>query len=216
MPLQLITAPAKEPVTTADLKQWARIFVDEDDQLVTTLIKAARSYLETKLRRSLITQTWAKSLDAFPGPTLTGLPYLRPFSIPSNAIVLERPPVQQIVSIQYLSLSGVIKTLTAGTDYVDLTAGGTQRSDFPLRITPPFGKVWPADVMPQIGAVTVTYKAGYGDDATNIPPDILNWLLLRASTLYENREECVVGTRITVAELPYVDSLIDPWVVELY
>lgn len=214
MPLQLITAPAAEPITTTEVKTWARIDISDDDALVTALIKAARSFAETKLRRSLITQTWRLTIDAFPNPSVMVAPYSEPYSWPPNAIVLERPPVQSITSIKYLALDGTTKTLTAGTDYVDLTAGGARQDD-PVRITPPFGKVWPADVMPQIGAVQVTYVTGWGADSINIPADILTWLKMRCATLYENREEVVVGTRIVIGELPYVDSLIDPWIVEV-
>jgi hypothetical protein len=107
---------------------------------------------------------------------------------------------------------------------VDLTYGGTVRVDELLRLTPPFGQIWPI-MLPQIGSVKVAYVTGYGDDATGakgggswgsgIPDDILTWMKLRVATLYENREECVVGTRVTVDELPYIDSLIDPYIVEL-
>lgn len=216
MPLQLITAPAAEPVTLAQVKAWARVDIGEDDPFITDLIIAARSFAETKLRRSLITQTWRLTLDAFPGPSLVGIPYWQPYSLPSHAVILERPPIQSITSITYLALDGTTKTLTPGTEYIDLTYAGTMRSDDPVRITPPFGRVWPANIMPQIGAVQITYQAGYGDNASNVPADILTWIKLRAATLYENREEVVVGTRIIVAPLPYIDSIIDPYIVELF
>jgi uncharacterized phiE125 gp8 family phage protein len=213
MPLQLITAPTAEPLTLADAKAWARIDTNADDNLVKALIKAARSFAETKLRRSLITQTWQLTLDSFPGPSQFGVPYGETYSLPGHAIILERPPVQSIVSIQYTAMDGTTQTMPI-TDYVDLTGSGTQRVDDLTRITPVFGKIWPIN-LPQIGSVRVKYVTGFGDDATNIPEDILTWVKLRVGTLYENREEVVVGTRITVSELPYIDSLIDPYVVEL-
>jgi hypothetical protein len=34
---------------------------------------------------------------------------------------------------------------------------------------------------------------------------------MRIGALYENREETAVGARIVVAELPFVDRLLDPY-----
>jgi len=215
MPLTLVTGPTSEPITVAEAKAWARVDIADDDAMIGAMISAARDFAETKTRRSLMPQTWRLTLDGFPGPSLIGIPYSIPYLLPEDAIILERPPVQSIVSIKYLALDGTTKTLTAGTDYIDLTAGGNKQIDNLARITPPFGKIWPVDVMPQIGAIEVVYTTGYANAAA-IPPSIMTWMKLRLATLYDNREEVVVGTRIVVNELPYIDSLIDPWVVELF
>jgi uncharacterized phiE125 gp8 family phage protein len=207
MPLQRITAPAKEPISVADVKSWAVIDVEDDDALISAMIKAARAFAEKQLRRSLITQTWMLTLDSFPGPSLMGVPYGLSYSIPGHAIVLERSPVQSITSIQYLDMSGTLQTMPTA-NWVDPTLGGAQRCDDFPRITPVFGQIWPIN-LPQIGSVRVTYVAGYGPDGSYVPEDIITWMKMRVATLYSNREEVVVGTRIVVAELPYVDSLLD-------
>jgi hypothetical protein len=60
-------------------------------------------------------------------------------------------------------MAGVTQTLTAGqaNDYV--TVG---RRPAVTRITPPFGKIWPANVMPQVGSIVVTFDAGHAALAT--------------------------------------------------
>jgi hypothetical protein len=225
MPLQLKTAPSVEPLTVAQAKQFARIDTNADDALVLALIKAARTFAENKLRRSLIQQTWVLTLDAFPGPSLMGVPWGVGYTLPGHAIVLERPPVLSISQLQYVALDYSLQTVTPvspGTTppagqycFVDPTYNGATRVDDLARLTPVFSQIWPI-MLPQIGSVQVTYVTGYGTDATNIPEDILTWMKLRVATLYENREEVVVGTRITVSELPYIDSLIDHHRVELF
>jgi len=234
VPLQLITAPETEPLTVAQAKAWCRIDTNADEALVTALIRAARTFAENRLRRSLLTQTWCLTIDSFPGPSLMGVPWGVEYTLPGHAIILERPPIQSITAVKYIGLDGIQYTLPgfipgtglpgSSNTFVDLTYGGTVRVDDPLRLTPPFGQIWPI-MMPQIGSVTVTYNTGYGDDVDGtlegapfgspVPEDILTWMKLRIAALYENREEVVVGTRVTVQELPYIDSLLDYWKVEI-
>lgn len=223
MPLQRVVDPSVEPITLAEAKAQCKVETNDDDALLNAIISAARDFAENRIERSLCTQTWVLTLDSFPGPSLMGVPFGRAYSIPKHAIVLERPPVQSITSIQYVDMSGNMQSMTALTPgtglpagngvwyFLDPTYGGTQRVDDLPRITPPFGAIWPIN-LPQIGAAQVKYVAGYGTP-DKVPAGIKAWLKLRVAALYENREEVVVGTRITVAELPYIDTLLEPWTV---
>lgn len=153
MPLQLITPPTVEPVQLSEAKAWARVDIPDDDALIGALIFAARDYAEGETHKQLCVARWKQVLDSFPGPTLIGVPYGRAFTLPGHAIYLERGPVVQVVSIQYLDMGGNVQTMPT-TDYtVDYSAD-------PVRITPVFGKIWPIP-LPQIGAVWVTFDAGY-------------------------------------------------------
>lgn len=208
MPLQLLTPPSVEPVTLDEAKAWLRVDTAYDDLLILGLVTAARIYAEEKTHRSLITQTWKLVLDSFPGPSLMGVPYGKAFSLPGHAIQLERPPVVSVTSINYLDMSSTPQVMPS-TDYaVDLTSE-------PARVTPIFGKIWPIN-LPQIGSVSITYQAGYGTTMDTVPAGIKTWMMLRMGALYENREEVVVGSRIVVAELPYIDALLDPWVIRFF
>ncbi|HEY3432544.1 MAG TPA: head-tail connector protein [Rhodocyclaceae bacterium] len=202
MPYKLITAPTEEPVSLLEAKAHLRVDISDDDMLITALITAARQFAETECQRALCTQVWQLVLDAFPGPSLLGIPAGVAYSVPGHAIQLEHPPIQAIASIQYLDMGGSLQTMP-NTDWkADLTSA-------PARITPRFGKIWPI-TLPEIGAVQVNFTAGYGA-ATDVPQGIKNWMLLRIGALYENREELIVAPKVTVAELPYVDRLLDPW-----
>lgn len=48
-----------------------------------------------------------------------------------------------------------------------------------------------------------------------VPAGLRNWILLRVGSLYENREEVAILNRGKVEELPFVDGLLDPYVVSL-
>ena len=208
MPLLQTSAPAIEPVTLVDMKNYLRVDSDltQDDALITMLISAARRYAESVTGRSFISQGWRLVLDSFPGYGMTGVQWGVGYSHPRNAVLLEKGPVISVDSIVYTDMGGATQTIaTPGApDYaVDLTG--------PVpRITPGFGKIWPIP-LPQIGAVQVNYTAGYGTTAASVPEGIRQWLMLRVATMYENREEVAILGRGKVDPLPFVDGLLDPY-----
>lgn len=48
-----------------------------------------------------------------------------------------------------------------------------------------------------------------------VPEGLRHWILLRVGSLYENREEVAIMNRGKVEELPFVDSLLDPYRISL-
>lgn len=187
MPLHLITAPSVEPVTLAEAKAYLRVDSDltEDDALIGMMIKAARQHGETLTQRSFITQSWRLTLDGEPcGP-----------------VRLERGPVSAVTSIQYLDMAGALQTITnpAAPEWAIVLAGED------ARLGVGFGQVWP-QVLPQIGSVRINYTSGYGANGAAVPEVIRNWMLVRISTAYNNREEFAARG---VYPLPYVDRMLD-------
>jgi len=188
--LQLVTPPSGEPVSLAETKLHLRVDFNEDDALINGCIAAARQAAETITGRQLISARWKLVLDAFP----------------ACAILVAKCPVQSVASIQYLDMNGSSQTMPAA-DYVVDTACE------PARITPVFGKTWPP-TLPQIGAVSVTFDAGYGS-ASNVPEGIKSWIKLRVGSLYAHREEMSILMRGRIDPLPFVDGLLDPYRVAL-
>lgn len=203
MPLVQTLPPDDEPVTLAEAKTHLRVIESSEDSLITLMIGAARRYAEAYTGRSFLRQGWRLVLDSFPGPSLMGVPYGRPYGLPGHAILLERGPVQSIKSVQYLAMDGTLQTMPASDYTIDSTGPVA-------RMTPVFGRIWPIN-LPQIGSVQVNYIAGYGSDAEEVPEGIRHWILMRVGTLYENREELAVMSRGTVNPLPFVDGLLDPY-----
>ncbi len=204
MPLQLVTPPAEEPVSLIDAKLHLRVDFDEDDTLIASLISAARQAAETLTGRQFSTARWRMVLDCFPGPSLVGVPAGQSFSLPGHAILLFKTPVQSVVSINYLDMNSSVQVMPASTYTVDVACE-------PARITPVFGQIWPI-CLPQIGAVSVTFDAGYGS-AAQVPEGIKSWIKLRLGSLYAHREEIAVLSRGRVEALPFIDGLLDPYKV---
>ena len=149
-----ISPPAVDPVTLAEARLACRVDSDftAEDTLISSLITSATQDAEAILQRSLIMQSWRLVLDAFPGPSLMGVPYGVPYSIPGHAIALERGTVQSVDSITYFGTDGVWATMSPANYMAEL-------SGCPGRITPVFGQIWPI-TRPQIGSVKVDYAAG--------------------------------------------------------
>lgn len=202
MTLQLVTPPAEEPVTLSEAKLHLRADFDDDNDLINMLIEAARVAVETITLRQLVTARWRMVLDSFPGPSMMGVPFGQPFSLPDHAILIPKAPIANVVSIEYQDMGGVWQIMPA-TDYV------VDSACEPARITPIFGRIWPIN-LPQIGSVRVTFDAGYGD-ATTVPAGLKSWMKLRIGSLYAHREEVALMSRGQIQALPFVDGLLDPY-----
>lgn len=145
MSLVSVTPPTAEPLDLADAKLHLRVGFSTDDSLIGAWISAARDFAENSTRKQLVTARWKQVLDQFPG-------YGGSRS-PGAAIYLERGPVLQVVSVQYIDTQNVTQIVPTTTYTVDLASD-------PVRITPVFGQIWPVSI-PQIGAVWVTFDAGF-------------------------------------------------------
>ncbi len=158
MPLQLVRDAAVEPLSIGDAKLHLRVDIPDDDVLIGALIAAARRFAENLTQRALICQAWRLVIDSFPGPTLIGVPWGKTFTLPQHAIVLEKSAARSVTAIRYLDMQGGWQTLPSAAYTVDYTSE-------PCRITPVFGQIWPIP-LPQIGAVEVTFTAGYAVPVT--------------------------------------------------
>lgn len=206
MPLQLVSAPAGEPITLLEAKQHLRVDVDDDDALIGSLITAARQAAETRTGRQLMTARWKLVLDGFPGSLVNHVPSDASFSLPGHAILLDKCPVQSLVSIEYLDMNGSPQVMPPGDYVLDAACE-------PARLTPVFGKTWPP-TLPQIGSVIVTFDAGYGA-GSSVPEGIKSWIKLRVGSLYGHREEIAVLTRGRIDSLSFVDGLLDGYRVSV-
>jgi len=168
-------APVIEPLSLADAKEFLRVLNPDDDSLITSLIVASREFAENITNRQLKTATFELYCTGF----MDGL------KLPKN-------PVSSIVSIEYLDENEVYQTIDSSTYYL-YEANGVATILF---------KTLPSvTVADHKKSVKITFIGGY----TNVPESIVQWMKIKVATLYENREELVVG--VSVAEMP--KSLID-------
>lgn len=172
-----------------------------DDPLLGLLIASARAVAETELHRPLITQTLDLYLDYFPGQDPRRLEDRCRDAYYADDYVIRLPPLTSVTSITYVDSDGVTQTLAADQYLVDSKSQ-------PARITPAYGLSWPS-ARQQANAVIVRFVAGYGAAAA-VPGCIKNWMLVRIKTLWENRDQIVVGTNGLVQIPPaFIDSLLD-------
>lgn len=182
-------APADEPVTVAELRAQCRIdadIADEDTQLL-LYITAARQAVEQETGRQLLRATYQYGTSGFPSG--------------QNDVILPMPPLLRVVSVQYVDSAGATQTMPT-TDYVADTLS------LPGAVSLAYGLSWPS-TREQRNAVTITYQAGYGDDAEQVPQPLKMAVLLWAATLYEQREATVEKA---MACMPLgVDRLLNPY-----
>jgi len=76
-----ISESSTEPVTTAEVKLWAKIEHDDEDAVISSLITSSRIELERYLKRALITQVWREFYDQIQQPIYSPLVPLTALSV---------------------------------------------------------------------------------------------------------------------------------------
>jgi len=195
--LNIVTPTTVEPITLTRAKQHLKVDVSEDDDYIRSLITVARQSVEQYCRRTFYKQRWKYSLQYFP-----------------NLIEIPMAPCLSVASITYVDLNDVVQTLSTSV-YRAVTGDGGPGGNGST-ITLKYNQVWPS-VLTCEAAVNVEFWAGYtngiinpivdysatnveGDPLNLIPAPIKHAMLLWIGSLYENREDVVIGT--ISSELP--------------
>ena len=141
-----LAGPAVEPVPLADMKTYLRIDQEAEDDLVASLVAAARGTVEGATRLALVAQTWRVTL-----PVL-----LRPGRVPL--------PLWPVLSVEAVRLLGAAGTVELAPEAYRLDASGD----------PAILSIAPDAVPPDaaLGAVAVDLTAGFGPAAADVPPSL--------------------------------------------
>lgn len=186
-PLRQVTPPASEPVSLVDMKNYLRVDVTDDDDLISTLISVARERCEDLTARCLVSQSWEFAFDEFPSYGCWSHLHHRHgrsgslFAHNPLEIILPRGPVLSVDSITYKDQTGTVQTL-------DPSAYNTDLLSQPARITPTYGTTWPV-ALHDTNSVTINFTCGY----TTIPFSILHAIKLIVGAWYESRAEVTQG-----------------------
>lgn len=161
----LVSAAAGEPVTADQLLDWLRVTDTAEIPVIDAMAQAAREFVETYTGRQLLTATWRQTWPGF-SPRL----HLRP------------NPVQSLTAVTYYDSNETLQTIATGDVLLnsDTEPAVIEHSD-----------VWPA-TDDRAGAVSVAFKAGYGDDAGDVPAPLLTAIKMLVGHQYENREAVTV------------------------
>lgn len=201
--LSVKTAPTIEPVTLVEAKAHLYVTIDDDNDLINGLIRAARRHLEWRYNRAMLTQSLVLTLDSFDPRQWTSeafygvSPSTWSLGVGVSWSMLElRPPVQSITSVTYTDPSGVPQTLSSSGYAFD--AGSEAASG---RIYPALNKIWPAvALMPE--SVKIEWLAGFTSPAL-VPDDWKEAVKLLVGHFYANREQVVSDSRAVAIELPF-------------
>ena len=90
--------------------------------------------------------------------------------------------IAEAVTVQYL-LDKVLTTVSTDVYFV------AERSFYSVLFLTD-GETWPVDVDVQADTVKITFFAGFGDDASSLPLDIIAGIKALAVYLFENPGDC--------------------------
>lgn len=190
MKSKVSVSPAIEPVTLTELKSALRITATNEDTLLTQLIVDARTYAEDYTGRKFITQTLVSYADNLFGRTIEWFSGYRTGSELSlyagdKRAQFDWVPAQSITSIVTIDIDNAETAYASSNYYLD---------NFDSNLYP---YVNINDSSSIIGtslrsrdAIKITWVAGYGDAATDVPASIRRGILMMASHLYTNRGDC--------------------------
>lgn len=192
------TAPAIEPVTVTEAKSWCRVDQSDDDLIFQFLIGTAREFVESHIGRALISTTFEYRLDEWPGRSggynhLATIGTLSPISLlswpaqtpRSECIYLPMGNVISVDSVTYVASTGSVETMTAVTDYQ------TSLTSVPARIMPAANTTWPWLGMQHLDSVCITYKAGFGANANDVPYELRCAILMLVELYYAERKPVI-------------------------
>lgn len=179
--LDLVAPPdaGVDVIETADMKVQLRVDTADDDAYIASLVKMAVEFLDGRdgrLGRALITQDWKLSVPCFDDYSRIHIPL---------------PPLQSVEEIQYYDLEETLHT-------ADLADFDVFKAHDWAYIVPKTGKAWPG-VASRPDAYQITFKAGFGDAASDIPLTVIQAIKLLVGHWYENREET---TDIALVSIP--------------
>lgn len=167
--------PAIEPITLAEVKATLSISGAGDDTLLTDMITEVRSYAECATKRTFIStefETFRNGFSDF-SVSVTGgdLP-----------IELRKSPFLSIATFEYTDCEGNPQALLEGTDFFV-----EKRNSYSL-LRPT--DCWPTDSRDRQQSIKITFRAGFGELATDVPAKIRGAMRRHVNSYYNNRGDC--------------------------
>ena len=175
-------------VTLADAKTHLKVDFTDDDALITALIVAAESFLDSYsgiVGRALLTQTWSQAYDSF---------YAR--------MKLRIGIVSSVTSVSYYDVNNVQQTLATSVYQLLTDDLGSYVSLKPLQL-------WPL-TFTRDDAITITWVAGYGGTASTVPTAIIIAMKMFVAHWYEFRGIILADRRLEQVPLAAM-ALLEPF-----
>lgn len=198
---KLVTGPTVWPVSADELGAHLRLNQSggsyPEEAFLLDLIKGATEFAEAETGLVMLEQTWAHYLDEVPIQS-DGLGWWD--GVREGAMNQEHPRFIELTKGPLISVTSVksfdeadVESTFASTQYYADTASR------PGRIVLREGSVWPTNVR-SVNGLVVTYKAGFGTEAANVPFQLRQAIKVIAAHWYENREAMTMD--LSAANVP--------------
>jgi len=161
MTIAELLPPLAEPITLAEAKAHLRLETNDEDALLSALIRAAREHLEGQTGLCLIVRPLRLYLDDWPD---------------TKVIQIARGPVQTIETVTvYDALGEPVEADVAG--YLLDGAARPTRLILPERPT----------TMRALNGIEIDFTAGFGESGADVPDTLKRALLLHVAAMFELR-----------------------------
>lgn len=174
--LTVITPPSVEPVPLAIAKRHLKVDHDDEDDLITGWIRAARELTELHTGRRWVTQSLRLTLGGWPGGCIAGI---------AGAIDLMAEPVASVELVKYADQAGAVQTFAAD-------GFQTWLDHSPPIVCPAPNGVWPALQSGKVAPVTIEFTAGA--PVEQVPEAVKTAILLTLGYWDANRGDGTEGS----------------------
>lgn len=184
MTMLLLTPPAVEPVTLAEMKDYLRLSSTSEDELLAGLLAAARQTVERETGTALVTQTWRLYLDDWPQHGL---------------VRIARCPVSRIVSVTAYDPDGNPAAIDAGHLFLD---AGSRPARLYLSAA--------AVALRPLNGLEIDFEAGFGESGADVPDGLKRVIKALAAHWYEFRSVARPGDQ-PVSFPPAFGRMVASW-----
>ena len=187
--LKEVTLSTTPLFTTAEAKDFLKVYTTADDTLIDNLIKAATESCQIYTNQYFLNTVVEQYSDKW-----------------SEVYTLYKSPVSAITHIKYYDTNDSEETLDDSNYILDDVSK-------PARIGLAVDATLPS-LSDRINAVHVKYTVGYGTASTDVPDGIKQAVLLTLGNWYENRQTVITGR--TATELPLSSQyLLDQYKIQV-
>lgn len=184
MTIAELLPPAAEPITLAEVKAHLRLDTNDEDGLLTALIRTARHHMEAETGLCLIARPLRLYLDDWPA---------------DRVIQIARGPVQTIETVTVYDAGGA----PVETDVSGAVLDGTARpARLMLADRPATERA--------LNGIEIDFTAGFGESGAEVPDTLKRALLLHVALMFELRGVLSLGDQPGAVPDGY-DRLVAPY-----